>query len=280
MPDVANKVILVVKVNQSVEAPHAIENSTRAYVRTGNLSQPYQLSDMSTPEYLFKRRQNSELKRESIIATAASRSNSETQYGLTVLVCPTFPSVPLQSLDEIEDFVAKQPSTHPTNYFYDSMRRIQDGMLNTAQQHLELNKYGLVFHAGTLEVGTAGTEKVPYTPFAALVLRIATVTRLAHDFVQDTVTNVLLRVLMINFHGVWLQFRLPMGDEVSAPGANYSCIEDRITAETTTTIEGLREGLVETITSLTAPILWSFNRREPTLKSFVEETLKKNRQLF
>jgi hypothetical protein len=99
VPGVASKVIVVVKVNQSVEAPHAIENSTRVYVRTGNLSQPYQLADMSTLEYLFKRRQNSELKRESIIATAASRSTSGTQYGLTILICPTFPSVPLRSLD-------------------------------------------------------------------------------------------------------------------------------------------------------------------------------------
>jgi hypothetical protein len=280
VPGVASKVIVVVKVNQSVEAPHAIENSTRVYVRTGNLSQPYQLADMSTLEYLFKRRQNSELKRESIIATAASRSTSGTQYGLTILICPTFPSVPLRSLDEIEDFVAEQPSTYPEKYFYDSMRRIQDGMLNTAQQHLELNKYGLVFHAGTLEVGNAGAEKVPYTQFAALVSRIATVSRFAYDFVQDTVTNLLVRVLMFKFDGVWLQFRLSMGDEVSAPGANYSCIEDRITAETTTTIEGLREGLVETITNLTEQILWSFNRREPKLKSFVEEILKKSRQLF
>jgi hypothetical protein len=85
---------------------------------------------------------------------------------------------------------------------------------------------------------------------------------------------------MFKFDGVWLRFRLSMGDEVSAPGANYSCIEDRITAETTTTIEGLREGLVETITNLTEQILWSFNRREPKLKSFVEEILKKSRQLF
>ena len=79
---------------------------------------------------------------------------------------------------------------------------------------------------------------------------------------------------MFKFDGVWLQFRLSMGDEVSAPGANYSSIEDRIT------IEGLREGLVETITNLTEQILWSFNRREPKLKSFVEEILKKSRQLF
>lgn len=54
VPGVASKVIVVVKVNQSVEAPHAIENSTRVYVRTGNLSQPYQLADMSTPRIPFQ----------------------------------------------------------------------------------------------------------------------------------------------------------------------------------------------------------------------------------
>jgi hypothetical protein len=210
-----------------------------------------------------------------------TRSKSETtKYGFTILVCPTFPSVPLRSLDEIEDFVANQQGKYPESYFCGSMRRIQDGMLNTARQHFELSKFGLVFHAGVLEVGTVGARGIPYTPFQGLVSRIAVVAKLAHEFVQDTVTNLLLRVVMFQFIGVWLEFRLPIGDEISAPGANYSCFEDRIAAETTTTIEGLGEGIVETITSLTEPIIWSFNRREPILKSFVGEILKKNRQHF
>jgi|SRR4029077_6722520 hypothetical protein len=74
--------------------------------------------------------------------------------------------------------------------------------LNTDQEHVELKKYGLVFHAGTLEVGNAEAEKVSYTPFAALVSRIATVSRFAYDFVQDTVTNVLVTILMFRFDGV------------------------------------------------------------------------------
>jgi hypothetical protein len=64
-----------------------------------------------------------------------------------------------------------------------------------------------------------------------------------------------------------------MDDEVSAPGTNYSCIEDQIAVEMTTTIEGLRGGIVKQSQISRNKILWSFNRREPTPKSFMKEIL-------
>src|SRR6266478_5445515 len=39
--DVANHVFLVIEVDESAEAQHAIENSATLYVRTGNASNPY-----------------------------------------------------------------------------------------------------------------------------------------------------------------------------------------------------------------------------------------------
>jgi hypothetical protein len=90
VPGVASKVIVVVKVNQSVEAPHAIENSTRVYVRTGNLSQPYQLADVSTLEYLFKRtklRTNEVHNSNSSVRSTSRPIRSYDSYLSDLLVC-------------------------------------------------------------------------------------------------------------------------------------------------------------------------------------------------
>src|SRR5216683_770225 len=44
--DVPDKVFLVIEVDESGEAPHAIENSRRVYVRTGNAANPYDLAEV------------------------------------------------------------------------------------------------------------------------------------------------------------------------------------------------------------------------------------------
>ena len=37
-------IVIVVRIDESVQAPHAIQNSTRIYVRTGSITQPYELA--------------------------------------------------------------------------------------------------------------------------------------------------------------------------------------------------------------------------------------------
>ena len=53
--------VVVVRVDESVQAPHAIEGSTRVYVRTGSITQPYELSDVDRISYMLKRREDSQV---------------------------------------------------------------------------------------------------------------------------------------------------------------------------------------------------------------------------
>ena len=55
--DVHGKCFLIIEIDESVEAPHAIENETRVYVRTGNAANPYELAQVSTIIERFTRRQ-------------------------------------------------------------------------------------------------------------------------------------------------------------------------------------------------------------------------------
>src|SRR5882672_5137343 len=55
---ISGKAFLVIQVNESPRAPHAIENSTQVYVRTGDSANPTSLADMLLVERLLLRRQD------------------------------------------------------------------------------------------------------------------------------------------------------------------------------------------------------------------------------
>ena len=56
----SNNVVVIIRVDESVHAPHAIQNSTRVYIRTGSITQPYELAAMDRLENMFKRREDSQ----------------------------------------------------------------------------------------------------------------------------------------------------------------------------------------------------------------------------
>lgn len=57
-PNLPGHVVLVIRVNESREAPHAVEKNRKVYVyeRTANKSEPYELADMDRIEHLLRRR--------------------------------------------------------------------------------------------------------------------------------------------------------------------------------------------------------------------------------
>lgn len=56
----SNNVFVVIEIQESSNAPHAIENSTKMYVRTGNQSKPYDLADLNEIQTLLKKRNKSD----------------------------------------------------------------------------------------------------------------------------------------------------------------------------------------------------------------------------
>ena len=69
-----DKVVVVVRVDESVQAPHAIQNSTRVYVRTGSITSPYDLADIDRLTYMLKRREDSQLVAGQILQRINSRA--------------------------------------------------------------------------------------------------------------------------------------------------------------------------------------------------------------
>jgi hypothetical protein len=62
--DAGDKAFLVIRVDQSREAPHAIGSNTRVYVRTGSLSDPDVLATLDRIKWLSERREGAERFRE------------------------------------------------------------------------------------------------------------------------------------------------------------------------------------------------------------------------
>ena len=107
--DVPNtdNVVVIVRVDESVQAPHAIQNSTRVYSRTGSITQPYELAKIDRIEYMLKRREDSQEVTRQIIKRIEKRIESFWYTGLpnlTVIAHPVFLYRPIISTRGIYEF--------------------------------------------------------------------------------------------------------------------------------------------------------------------------------
>ena len=145
----SNNVVVVVRVDESVQAPHAIEKSTKIYIREGSITQ----ADIGRIEHLLKRREDSKVFAQQILNRIEQRiSNihnfpkyidkgvraSEVSPQLTVTARPVFPYRPLISASKIHE--SHQGPLSPP-------RRVTGGhFCYNENEYWELNVYGIVYH--------------------------------------------------------------------------------------------------------------------------------------
>lgn len=181
----ANQVFLVIETDESAEAPHAIENSTKVYVRTGNASNPYELAEVDLIVDLLQRRRGPLERRDRLLTSAERRSDQAVPRNvpyLQVSVCPQFPRTPLCSSSNAWDFLLE--TTHrgvgviPAN----SMKRVPDGVgsLTYSQlprvpsQYVELSRYSLLYVARNFPLFREGDgpEQLHFSGLTQILLRL------------------------------------------------------------------------------------------------------------
>jgi hypothetical protein len=172
---IGDQVFIIVEIEESGEAPHAIENSKRVYVRTGNAANPYDLAEVDLIIDLVKRRKGTLELKERLFDTALERASQlvEDQGAhVQVSICPTFPRLPLCSSSEVYAF-AQNTLYHGASFFrLNSMKRVPDGAASLAQprnpamdtEYLELNKFGLLFSKTAFRMVPWGRE--PESPMS------------------------------------------------------------------------------------------------------------------
>ena len=137
-----NNIIVIVRVDESIQAPHAIQSSTRTYIRTGSITEPYDLADMDRIAYMFKRREDSQENAKQILDRIEERVKHFCTQGLpslTVIAQPVYPYRPVITTSDIYELHGRQ--AYPP-------RKVAGGVANVKNndKYFELNEYGIVYH--------------------------------------------------------------------------------------------------------------------------------------
>ena len=145
VPGIDN-VVVVVRVDESVQAPHAIQNSTRVYIRAGSVTQPYEkpeLAEMNRIEYLLNRRQDTQEITKQILDRIEQRINRNGNMdapSITVIARPVYPYRPVISATAIYGLLRK----------WSDKKRVAGGVAcflgQSSDSDLEINEYGIVYY--------------------------------------------------------------------------------------------------------------------------------------
>ena len=143
----SNNVVVIVRVDESLQAPHAIKDVTQVYIRVGSITQPYEYkhANMGNIAYMFKRREDSQVVARQILTRFEERATHKfplSEPTLTVIAKPVFPYRPVISVLDIYKLHSAQELPP---------RKVAGGVsyLNPGRCH-ELNEYGIVYHRTTL----------------------------------------------------------------------------------------------------------------------------------
>ena len=160
--------VVVVRVDESIQAPHAIENSTQIYIRTGSTTEPYDLAEIDRISHMLKRREDSQVVVQQILNRIEARvaryfrlphrseDNVITKLpDITIIAQPVFPYRPVISTSNIYELRYVLPPP---------IRRVTGGFFHrTREEYLELNEYGIVYH--NIPLSNSYAQEIDYTRF-------------------------------------------------------------------------------------------------------------------
>lgn len=158
----SNNIVVIVRVDESMQAPHAIQNSQRTYIRTGSITEPYDLADMDRIAYMFKRREDSQENTRQILDRIDERVKRfciQDKPSLTVIAQPVYPYRPVITTSDIYELHEHVPFPP---------RKVAGGVANVRNDDIffELNEYGIVYHRRVLPEYQQSNERHEFTGVA------------------------------------------------------------------------------------------------------------------
>jgi Schlafen, AlbA_2 len=278
--DVPDRVFLVIEVDESAEAPHAIENSKRVYVRTGNAANPYDLAEVDLIIDLLRRRGEPTERRDRILRSAEQRSEQSvprSQPYFQVSACPQFPRMSLASSHEVWDFLLKTTYAPEGLAAANSLKRVPDGaasLVYTTQrvpaQYVELNKYGLLYAARHFAQVRAHPDLSSELHFLGLLQVLLRLTSTAGSFYSAVGYrgSLLVRASVHMVSGQIMRF--VSGNAYAGVDLEESrCFAESVTAERLVGVDHLQERRVDVLTDILSEITWAFwqsNQEHPTAR--------------
>ena len=260
IPDSDNMVV-VVHVDESVQAPHTIQNKEEVYIRSGSISRPYKRADIDRIEYMFKRRTDSQVvakqildrieERTSYLFRKVMRPNDPT---LTISVQPIFPYRPIISPSIIYKLYYSPKNNPP--------RRVSGGIFYLRDnEYFEFNEYGIVSRSVILPVRDKSKRQIRFGDFLEEMNNyLGSIKEFYHhsEYLGDIEVKMRLQnVLGYNmddliYNGVRIAPYLPHGVE---------CSESEVVTETRCLSRNLENRVkrIDIVEELIGKILWSFD---------------------
>lgn len=265
--DVKGRIFVVIEVEESAEAPHAIENSTLVYVRTGSASNPYELADVDLVIQLLRRRENPLRTRELLVQRVHDTPHLNTNLTLpqvSVTICPVMPKGPICSTVDCWEFLNKVQ--HPYFQFFrtTSLRRVSGGVTSFGHgEYGGVNNYGAVF--GKRNIKSALFNGNSYLQLDDLLQFCARIYWCAAKFLESVGFrgDVNIEIRLENFWGQALPFsEIDFAEEIE----HYRSYDQEIQAFAVLASENLSSSLQTAVPDLLASSVGQCGRRVETFQ--------------
>jgi len=199
---VDGKAFLVIQVNESPKAPHAIENSTLVYVRTEGATARTTLADIPRIERMLQRR--AEVSRRwddsfaqswefaQLVRVDRKRPFCEVRIG------PRFPSEVLTIRESVYDFLSDPKHRSPAGFHLGELFRTPEGALLARDQNVErflsITNLGTVHYVEPLDTSDYVHRTAQVLEFWRLAVPILKTLRLAGEFISFVQASCELRI--------------------------------------------------------------------------------------
>jgi hypothetical protein len=285
--DVEGRSFAVIEVDESWEAPHAIENSTKVYVRTGNAANPYDLANVDLIIELVRRRAEPAAKRQGLLATARNRANNalvtdtRTPYA-EMSASPEYPRHALCTRDDCWNFMANSRYRGGHYFPVATVRRVEDGIAsyNRTEEYGQVSRDGVLFIRRMLHVHEDEAQR-PVILLREILHPTLRLLHCAEGFyrrvsyrggltIEVTVNNIRLRHMLF--------LRQDALERALGGADDFQCFEDIISVSESADSEQLSADLRGIVQNLMRQMCWSFwQSHDPfpvdTLNAYLQEIL-------
>lgn len=265
----SNNVVVVIRIDESVQAPHAIQNSTKIYIRTGSITQPYELADTDHIAYMLKRREDSQVIVHQILNRIEERTEdlcATDEPNLTVIIRPVFPYQPVISNVGVYDVASAELAPHVAD---SALNRVAGGtcfLIGAEKPYecLELNQHGIVYYRAEVTWSNPEWDNPKWTgkyvDFPQCIWKIGYAIDHARTLYEKCEPLGTLEITA-QLRGTFQKKLRFHGEQIENFSKRYRSLDSEIFASTQCFQRDLlkRERVIDLVDALAEQLLWAFN---------------------
>lgn len=270
----------MIEVDESWEAPHAIENSKRVYVRTGNAANPYDLAQVDLIIELVRRRAEPLALRTRLVERAQQRAAqvvADASLHAEVSIGPLYPRRALCARDATWDFLSAERYRGGRFFPFETLRRVEDGTASFRlnEQYGELNTFGVILGRQVMRPGQE-QQLLVGDPFHLMLKLLICGNRFFRSvgYGGDVGVNLILR----NMQNQRMVF-IPVPPGTVLAENDYRSFENVLSGQQIVAAENLEAQMNQTLQSIISQVCWSFwQSADPFPNNELEQYLERTIQ--